>query len=514
MNQPRKPTALDSDSVRSARRALISSERPTGAFPSDSSIGLRGLPALAVTVFVLALVPATTAHAQQIQVRDLNPDETQAMATITEGRVISTVSFLASDELAGRDTPSPELAIASSYVAARFRGAGLDGLGPDGSFFQNTSFPMLQPPAADAKLQIADADATTLKVIWGPLEDLELTEVVNSETEALGLDDPKIVVIDEVIVPPQAVDQPARTMTLFARRLRALTNKGVQVVLVRHKPNSLLLEIAAKLQRTPVPSRKGLTPDCCVLLVPEDLDLGDKSVTVDVDAQVATEAIVRNVVGVLRGSDEKLSKEAVLVSAHLDHIGRQTRGADRVNNGADDNATGVTTVVSLADAFAALKQRPKRSMIFVTFWGEEKGLLGSKHFVQEPLWPLSSIAANINIEMVGRPEADANGKAWMTGWKHSNLGSVMNAGSSRAGVEIFNRTDIGEMLYTQSDNLPFAQKGVVAHSFSAGSLHGDYHQPSDEWEKLDIPHMTKVIRGLFAGALVVAEGDVPVVKSN
>ena len=168
----------------------------------------------------------------------------------------------------------------------------------------------------------------------------------------------------------------------------------------------------------------------------------------------------------------------------------------------------MTAVVSLADAFARLKTKPRRSVVFVTFWGEEKGLLGSKHFVDNPLWPLSKIVANINIEMVGRPETDAREKAWMTGWKHSDLGSMMNSGSQRMGVEIFNRTDVGEMLYSRSDNYSFVKKGVVAHSFSAGSLHADYHQPSDEWEKLDIPHMTKVIQGLFAGALYVAEHQV------
>ncbi len=159
----------------------------------------------------------------------------------------------------------------------------------------------------------------------------------------------------------------------------------------------------------------------------------------------------------------------------------------------------------MADAYSSLQTRPRRSVIFATFWGEEKGLLGSREFAKQPLWPLPEIVANINIEMVGRPEDDAREKAWMTGWSHSSLGPLMNDGSQRVGVEIFNRTDVGEMLYRRSDNYAFVQQGVVAHSFSAGSLHSDYHQPSDEWQKLDIPHMTKVIQGLFSGSLLVAE---------
>ena len=80
----------------------------------------------------------------------------------------------------------------------------------------------------------------------------------------------------------------------------------------------------------------------------------------------------------------------------------------------------------------------------------------------------------------------------------------MNDGAQRMGVTVFDRKDVGEMLYTRSDNASFVRSGVVAHSFSAGSLHSDYHQPTDEWQKLDLPHMTKVIQGLFAGILHVA----------
>lgn len=473
---------------------------------------MNSLPHRAALVFCLAF--GVVASAQEV-VPPLTFDEAEAVNSITEGRVLSTVSFLASDEMAGRDTPSRELTIAESYVAARFRGAGLEGLGPDGSYFQEASFPMVQPPATDATIQVEGSeDSTNLIVLTGPKDRLQLTGVVLAEPKALAATDPRIAIIDEVIVPPQAIQQPAKTMALLARRTRALEQKGVQVVLIRCQRNSVLRELAAKLQQTPTPNRAGLIPECGVLLVAADSELTNNTVTIDVDAQIADDAVVRNVVGVLRGNHEELRSEAVLISAHLDHIGRQQTGPDKINNGADDNATGVTTVLSLADAFAALESKPKRSVVFVTFWGEEKGLLGSKHFVEHPLWPLSSIVANINIEMVGRPETDARQKAWMTGWKHSNLGDVINTGSSRVGVEIFNREDVGEMLYTRSDNHPFAQKGVVAHSISAGSLHSDYHQPSDEWQKLDLPHMTKVIQGVFAGALVVASGDVEVKRTE
>ena len=95
----------------------------------------------------------------------------------------------------------------------------------------------------------------------------------------------------------------------------------------------------------------------------------------------------------------------------------------------------------------------------------------------------------------------------MTGWQESDLGVLMNKASLPFGVEIFNHPKHSAMLYRSSDNWSFVQKGVIAHSFSAGSLHSDYHQPDDEWDRLEIPHMTRVIQGLFAATLPMAYGE-------
>jgi Zn-dependent M28 family amino/carboxypeptidase len=144
----------------------------------------------------------------------------------------------------------------------------------------------------------------------------------------------------------------------------------------------------------------------------------------------------------------------------------------------------------------------------MAFWGEESGLLGSKRFVADPTWPLERIVANINIEMIGRPEGGARGKIWMTGWQESDLGRLLRDAAQPWGTEIFEHPKFSSMLYRASDNWSFVERGVIAHSFSAGSLHDDYHQPDDEWDRLEIPHMTEVIRGLWLGSLPLAEGSV------
>ncbi len=365
---------------------------------------------------------------------------------------------------------------------------------------------MHQAPAETAQVQVESDDvALSLPVLFAGTEAVDVSGPVLSEQEALSAETPLIVVIDEIKLPSQISGSVSQVLSLYNRRIARLRDKGVKLVLVRCDVGSLLFDTAESFFNQPLALRTVPSSDCCIALVTHKRTVAGKSAVAHVDPMRAVKVPVRNVIGVLRGSDSELSKEAVLVSAHLDHIGRATPGRDRINNGADDNATGVPAVVSMADAFAKLTSRPQRSIVFVTFWGEEKGMKGSRHLVENPLWPLSDIVANVNIEMVGRPEKDAFEKAWMTGWKHSNMGEMMNAGAQRVDVEVFNRTDVGEMLYKQSDNISFVQKGVIAHSFSAGSLHSDYHQPTDEWEKLEIPHMTKVIQGLFAGTLHIAE---------
>ena len=462
-------------------------------------------PAVCLPVLLLTLPGPLLAD----DVPQLTEDQQRAMMSITEGDLLSSVSFLASDELAGRDTPSKELAIACAWVAAQFRGAGLEPLGDDDTFFQTHQFASSRPPAT-ARLSVDGAPIAVKGVLNAVGEPLELTADALTRKQVAETEDPQIVVLPEQLMPPQAASRPGLVIATMSRTLRDLTSKGVKVALMKCSSQSVLVDVAAQLQQKPISNREELRPGCALILVSEDAPLENRKVTVAVESQETVTQQVHNVVGVLRGNDETLSREAILITAHLDHIGTKSTGSDTVNNGADDNETGVTAVVALAKAYSRLSEHTGRSVIFATFWGEEKGLLGSKEFVERSPWPLSDIVANVNIEMVGRPEAEAREKVWMTGWTHSNLGELMNQGASRAGVEVFNREDIGEMLYKRSDNYSFVRKGVVAHSFSGGSLHSDYHQPTDEWKKLDLPHMTKVVQGLFAGTLYVTGGDVTI----
>lgn len=447
----------------------------------------------------------------------LTADARAAMEVIDQRVVRAAVAFLASDELGGRDTPSPGLDTAAVYVAARFAGAQLEGLGAGGSYYLES---MQRTSALPGAVSFTDENGDPLAhhglLAVDKEKAVEFTgELVDGGT---GLPSDGIAAYSEAsegaaVVVDQAEPtrvqpgwprsfallQPLRRQVREARRAKAIA------LLVRVPGDSPLIELVAQHRDKHVLRDRLNLGGLPVLLVPASQKA--ERVRLRVPPLIRAQTVMRNVCGLLRGSDPVLANEAIVVSAHLDHVGIGGSGEDRIHNGADDDATGVCGVLSLADAFSAMRERPKRSLLFVTFWGEEKGLLGSRQFCEEPPWPLEKIVANVNLEMIGRPEDGARHKAWMTGWKKSDLGELMAAGAKRAGVEIFRHARNSPMLYGSSDNASFVRRGVIAHSFSAGSLHEDYHKPGDEWQKLDLPHMTVVIRGLFAGTLGLADGD-------
>jgi len=444
--------------------------------------------------------------------QDASPTSKQpGLDQITEGRVTATISFLASDELAGRATGSTEFNIAASYVASRFRGAGLEGGAADGGYYHETKVPMIQTPSDPVTLEDSNSHAISQFGLLAAGADIVKYQGVvgkvdlSKELPTTGL---------EGVVGGRYVGDARgpRALSQIARMSTTLQAAGAQALLLGIAPDSELITVAREAKAKPRSESARNRFAIPVLLVPESA-LSADSIKIEIPAAIVTESAMRNVIGLIRGTDSDLSKEAVVFSAHLDHLGTRPGIGDGIFNGADDDATGVTAVVTLADAFGSMP-KPKRTLIFMTFWGEESGLLGSKQFVATPSWPLEKIVANVNIEMIGRPEPGASGKIWMTGWTESDLGLLMKQAAAPSGVEIFEHPKFSAQLYRQSDNWSFAEKGVVAHSFSAGSLHADYHQPDDEWERLEIPHMTRVIQGLFVGSQTLANGQATPTKTS
>ena len=212
----------------------------------------------------------------------------------------------------------------------------------------------------------------------------------------------------------------------------------------------------------------------------------------------------RNVIGVLRGRDEKLKDEVVLLTAHMDHIGmREGMAGDNIFNGADDDASGCVAVLQLARALAEDK-RPKRTVLFVFFGSEETGGQGNQYFLQHPPVPLNTIVANLEFEMIGRPDpAVKPDELWLTGFDRSNLGPEL----AKHGAKLVADPHPREQFFQRSDNFALARKGVVAQTVSSFGLHSDYHRPSDDVAHLDFVHMEEAIHSMIEPVEWLANSD-------
>ena len=205
------------------------------------------------------------------------------------------------------------------------------------------------------------------------------------------------------------------------------------------------------------------------------------------------EATTTNVVGILRGSDPTLSKDTILLSAHLDHLGvREGMPGDNIFNGADDDASGVTAVLELAESLAA-GPKPKRTVVFALFGSEEIGGWGARYFQEHPPTPIESFVANLEFEMIGRPDsAVAAHTLWLTGYERSNLGPEL----AKHGARLVADPHPEQNFFRRSDNYVLATKGIIAHTVSSFGLHSDYHRPSDDLSRVDFKHMTEAIASM------------------
>ena len=217
-----------------------------------------------------------------------------------------------------------------------------------------------------------------------------------------------------------------------------------------------------------------------------------------------------NVVGILPGTDPTVRDEAVLITAHYDHLGvRQPVDGDSIYNGADDNASGTIAMLEVARLLAA-EGGTRRTLIFVAFTGEEMGGLGTRWYLQHPVHPLETTVANLNIEMIGRPDSLAGGvgRAWLTGYQRSTMGDALAA----SGIPIVPDPRPDQNFFQRSDNYAFALQGIPAHTLSSFNMHPDYHRPSDEAALSDPEHMAQVIEATARAVRLLGDGPTPAWK--
>jgi Zn-dependent M28 family amino/carboxypeptidase len=243
--------------------------------------------------------------------------------------------------------------------------------------------------------------------------------------------------------------------------------------------------------------------------VPERRNLNGLTIELRLARRIIARGTVPNVIGVLEGSDPALRHEYVAYSAHIDHIGVSPGLPDSINNGADDNASGVAGLLELVEAFSHPGVRPRRSILFLAPSAEEPGLLGSAHFTDYPTVALENVVADINMDLIGRNWPDS---VIAVGPEMSDLGEtlqrVVSAHPELRMTPIADRWP-EERIFYRSDHYNFARKGVPILFFTSG-IHPDYHQPTDAPERINGEKESRLVRLLFhLGATIADQGSRP-----
>ena len=434
------------------------------------------------------------------------------------------LSYIASDELRGRDSPSLGLDRAADYIAEQFKKAGLEP-GAEGTYFQTASMLVEQPDYNNFALRISSGNqqfvAKAEDVRLRFLAALELNDApvfkLDLADEALAEHLPASELQGKVVITEydpklgvrlrsaNAMLRAAKPALLVIIDRKGLTTQGM-------RPRQLVDPNGANDQaRTP---RITLTGEAAArfyrALSPAD---NGARMTVRVPPPHQTTATMRNVIGILRGSDPALRDQCVLLTAHYDHLGEQAGPAGRIYNGANDDGSGTVSVMEVARALARLPQRPRRSIVFATFFGEEEGLIGSQYYVHHPVWPLEKTVAELNLEQLGRTDSTEGPQiadATMTGFDYSDLTTYVQRAGESTGIRVYKHPKNSDAYFADSDNFSFAEAGVPDETLTVAFGFPDYHAVGDTWQKIDYENMAKVDRAVALAMFLVADSDQPV----
>lgn len=485
-------------------------------------------------LWVVALAAALGAQAEPA----LPADRAQGAETIARAELEAWLTALTSEELAGRGTGTEGFARAAELVRAHFAELELEPADPELGFL--LPVPWIR--------RAVDVDATSVAITKEGAQVFEFrigAGLTASGSNSSDLDAPLVVATYDgdrdalsrldaagclVLV---LADAPLDGLRTYYGISRAVREAGATLLGVADSEVRFEVPQASSTPQLPnrAVSARGRVPrvfvfdrdDVDAMLAACGVRPGDvggaahglRVPGVTAAATLATreeQAPAYNVAGVLRGADPELRDEYVVIGSHLDHLG--ARG-DTYFPGADDDGSGTAGVLALAQAFVRNPTRPRRSVLFVTFCGEESGLIGSGHFTAKPPIPLEQIAAELQIDMIGRSEeslrtgerAESNrnclhliGTRKLSADLHE---LCVRLNDERAGFEL--EWDEEDVLY-RSDHWNFAREGVPVAFFFTG-FHNDYHKPTDTVEKIELDKLQRVVTYVYDVAFELAQGE-------
>ncbi len=485
--------------------------------------------------------------------------------TITAAQMRSYLTFIASDEMEGRDTPSRGLDTTAKFIAMNLGRWGFKPMGDDGTFFQKIALRREALDQIKTTAQINGKDFAVgddflpnavATILSGPLVFAGNGWVLKSKNlnpyQGIDVKDKTIVVVGTAF--PRGItrsDLAGRMGEDWSSPTVYAQQHGAKAVLAIPDANALLAweqlrarslqparsvveKFTTQPSAPPVPSIVMSMKMAKALFEGEKVDpvaiangaevasyeLSPKNFNITV-AVKSEHPMTQNVVAVWEGSDPVLKNEYVAVGAHYDHVGICAPGtADPICNGADDDGSGTTAVLAMAEAISHAKQKPKRSILFVWHCGEEKGLWGSRYFTDYPTVPLEKVITQLNIDMIGRSKKDGD-----TNDRNKELtgpNAIYVIGSTMMSTELgklsqdVNKSFLNltydtkyddpadpNRFFFRSDHYNYARKGIPIIFFFDG-VHEDYHRPGDEPQKIDYDKMEKVARTVYMTLWAVA----------
>lgn len=485
----------------------------------------------------------------------------EGLTTIRKNDLKAYMTFFASDEMQGRETGTRANDEAALYIKTNLMRLGLKPVPETGDYFQKIPLVSTKIAEKETYLKVINTNGDpvistdSLVFLMVPSKTMDATGNVvfagyGYENKTTGYNDLKDIDLKDKIVlmmtrsPEMAASDSGNAVfdnSLESKKLMTVFSKGPKAILFVYEPKNKFHDAYASglsgMVGSGSVSLKGqagfslplqfafITQNAADVLLKtsgynlkqmqEKIANGGKPVSMElpgITASVRTvvetsEFFSPNVIGIIEGSDPVLKNECVIYTAHFDHIGVNSKGV--VNNGADDDASGSMALLEVAQAFMNLKNKPLRSMVFVWVNGEEKGLLGSHYYTNNPVIPMEKTLLDINLDMVGRSKLPSDTGKFMgynlsvtqpgevlayTAHESTELLKMMASSAQVAGIKVIDKGK--DLEFGSSDHASFMAKGVPAFLFISG-IHSDLHSTRDKIEKIDFDKMEEVSKMVF-----------------
>lgn len=394
---------------------------------------------------------------------------------INETSVEQTERTLSSDDMRGRAVFTPDIEKAADYIESRFKAAGLKTWNGSNSYRQPFTMVQSTPVSATGTLDGETVPAGQIVAI-SSLADIAIDE--NSGYEKVWIKPGHNFVSEVMHYMHEKKNYLVLIDTSYAANFSRMSRFGRQQF---KSPSSVI----------------------CVLSTANPIHFSIKI------QQEIKESALANVVGILPGKKKK--DEIVIFSGHYDHLGvtKQPKQGDSIFNGANDDASGTTAVIELADYFAKEKKNG-RTLVFAAFTAEEIGEYGSQYFSGQ--FDPEQVKAMFNIEMIGSESKWGGNSAFITGYERSDMGKILQRNLAGSKFTFYPDPYPEQQLFYRSDNASLARQGVPAHTISTTQIDKDkyYHQLTDELSTIDIPNMVRIIKAIALSSTTIVDGtDTP-----